>query len=83
MLLATIGLLNPALGRLAAPLATNLLGFMALAAVLTDLFLLAVVFRDLQTRGHVSRAVLWGGLTVLRGAVCARAERHVRVVGVR
>jgi len=64
MLLATIGLLNPALGRLAAPLATNLFGFMALAAGLTDLFLLAVVFRDLQTRGHVSRAVLWGGLTV-------------------
>jgi len=64
MLLATIGLLNPALGRLAAPLATNLFGFMALAAGLTDLFLLAVVFRDLQTRGHVSRVVLWGGLTV-------------------
>jgi hypothetical protein len=56
MLLATIGLLPPAIGRI--PLAASPLAYFGL----TDLFVGACLVYDRVTEGRVSRAFLWGGL---------------------
>jgi hypothetical protein len=66
MLLATITLLNPALGRLVGSyLDVGLFGFLLLIFLLTDLFVIVAVAYDLRIRGHVHPALVRGGLTVV------------------
>jgi hypothetical protein len=59
MLLATIGLLPPAIGRI------PLLGAPLAYFGLTDLFVGACLAYDRVTEGRFSRAFLWGGLFVV------------------
>lgn len=65
MLLATIGLLNPAIGRLVGPLASDFAQFIVLISAPTDAFVVSVVLYDLWTRRSVHAATIWGGLTVV------------------
>jgi hypothetical protein len=65
MLLATLSLLNPAVGRLTAPFATDIPSFMALAASLTNALIVIVILRDLWTGQRVHPAVIWGGVPVV------------------
>ena len=65
MLLATIGLLNPAIGRLTGPLATDFSHFIVLISAPTDAFVVLVVLYDMWTRRRVHPATIWGGLAVL------------------
>jgi hypothetical protein len=66
MLLATITLLNPALGRLVGSyLNVGLSGFLVLIFLLTDVFVIAAVVHDRRTRGKVHPALLRGGLAVV------------------
>jgi hypothetical protein len=65
MLLATLSLLNPAVGRLTAPFATDIPSFMALAAGLTNALIVIVILRDLWTGQRVHPAVIWGGVPVV------------------
>ncbi len=66
MLLATITLLNPALGRLAPTyLSVGLTGFLVSIFLLTDLFVIAAVLYDLRIRGNVHPALARWGLAVV------------------
>jgi hypothetical protein len=66
MLLATITLLNPALGRLVGTyLNVRLNGFLLLTFLLTDVFVIVAVLYDLRIRGNVHPALARGGLTVV------------------
>lgn len=65
MLLATIGLLNPAIGRLTGPLATDFSSFIVLISAPTDAFVIAVVLYDIWTLRSVHPATIWGGLTIV------------------
>jgi hypothetical protein len=66
MLLATITLLNPALGRLVGRyLEVGLSGFLILIFTLTDVFVIVAVLHDLRTRRNVHPALVWGGSTVV------------------
>lgn len=66
MLLATITLLNPALGRIVGSyLPVGLIGFLVLIFVLTDLFVIAVALHDLRVRGHVHPTLIRGGVAVM------------------
>jgi hypothetical protein len=66
MLLATITLLNPALGRLVGSyLGVGLAGFLLLIFLLTDVFVIVAVLYDLQIRGSVHPALVRGGLAVV------------------
>jgi hypothetical protein len=65
MLLATIGLLNPAIGRLTGPFATDFSSFIVLISAPTDAFIVLVVLYDLWTRRSVHPATIWGGVTIL------------------
>lgn len=61
MLMATIGLLPPAIARLPHVGAAGPLAFFGL----TDLFVVACLVYDRVTRGRVHPAFLWGGLAVV------------------
>jgi hypothetical protein len=66
MLLATITLLNPALGRLVGSyLGVGLSGFLLLIFLLTDVFVIFAVLYDLRIRGNVHPALVRGGLAVI------------------
>ena len=66
MLLATITLLNPALGRLVAGhLGVGLAGFLGFTFLFTDVFVLIAVLHDWRTRGSVHPAMIRGGLVVV------------------
>jgi hypothetical protein len=66
MLLATITLLNPALGRLVGSyLTVGLSGFLILIFLLTDIFVIVAVLYDLRSRGNVHPALVRGGLVVV------------------
>jgi hypothetical protein len=66
MLLATITLLNPALGRLVGSyLGVGLAGFLFLIFLLTDVFVVLAVLHDLRIRGNVHAALVRGGLAVV------------------
>jgi predicted outer membrane lipoprotein len=66
MLLATITLLNPALGRLVGSyLAVGLSGFLLLIFLLTDVLVILAVLYDLRIRGNVHPALVRGGLAVV------------------
>jgi hypothetical protein len=66
MLLATITLLNPALGRLVGSyLGVGLSGFLLLIFLLTDFFVIFAVLYDLRTRGRVHPALVGGGVAVV------------------
>jgi hypothetical protein len=66
MLLATITLLNPALGRLVGRyLPIGLSGFLLLIFLLTDLFVVGAVVHDLRMRRPAHPVYVWGGLAVL------------------
>ena len=66
MMLATITLLNPALGRLVGSyLGVGLSGFLVLIFLLTDVFVLVAVVHDLRTRQSVHRTLVRGGLAVV------------------
>jgi hypothetical protein len=65
MLLATIGLLNPAIGRLTGPLAIDFSSFIVLISAPTDAFVILVVLYDIWTRRSVHPATIWGGLTIV------------------
>jgi uncharacterized membrane protein YozB (DUF420 family) len=66
MLLATITLLNPALGRIVASyLGVGLVGFLVLIFVLTDFFVIAAAWYDLRVRGRIHPALARGGLAVI------------------
>lgn len=66
MLLATITLLNPALGRLVGRyLDVGLLGFLVMIFTLTDVFVIVAVIHDLRTRRSVHPALVWGGSAVV------------------
>ena len=82
MLLATIALLPPALGRWPLPPFILRLGAPGIFG-LADLALVPLVAWDLTTRGRIHRATLWGGLAIvvslpLRLAV-ARTEAWVTI----
>ena len=64
MLVATIALLPPALGRCPLPSFILHLGVTGIFG-LADLALVPLVAWDLTTRGRIHRATLWSGLTVL------------------
>lgn len=66
MLLATISLLNPAVGRwpLAILQGAGVTASMASFAI-TDLFLVAGLLYDLWSRGRVQPAYVWGGLFLI------------------
>ena len=64
MLIATIALLPPALGRCPLPSFILHLGVTGIFG-LADLALVPLMAWDLTTRGRIHRATLWGGLTVL------------------
>lgn len=66
MLLATITLLNPALGRIVGGyLGVGLFGFLLLIFLLTDVFVILAIWNDLRARGKVHPALLRGGLAVV------------------
>ena len=66
MLLATITLLNPALGRLVGSyLGVGLSGFLLLIFLFTDFFVIIAVLYDLRTRGHAHPALVRGGFAVV------------------
>jgi hypothetical protein len=66
MLLATIILLNPALGRLVGSyLNVGLTGFLVLIFVLTDLFVVVALLHDLRVRKSVHPTLAGGGLAVI------------------
>lgn len=66
MLLATITLLNPALGRMVGRyLPIGLSGFLLLIFLLTDLFVIIAAVHDLRTLRRVHPVYVWGGLAVL------------------
>lgn len=66
MLLATITLLNPAIGRLVASyLGVGLSGFLFMTFVLTDVFVLIAVLSDWRVRGNVHPALTRGALAVV------------------
>jgi hypothetical protein len=66
MLLATITLLNPALGRLVGRyLDVGLSGFLVLIFALTDVFVIVAVLHDLRTRRAVHPALVWGGVATV------------------
>lgn len=66
MLLATITLLNPALGRLVGSyLGVGLFGFLVLIFLLTDMFVMVAVVHDLRTRRSVHPTLVRGGLAVV------------------
>jgi hypothetical protein len=66
MLLATITLLNPALGRIVASyLGVGLVGFVVLIFVLTDLFVIVAAWYDVRATGRIHPALARGGLAVI------------------
>jgi hypothetical protein len=66
MLLATITLLNPALGRMVGSyLRVGLSGFLLLIFLLSDVFVIFAVLHDLRIRGNVHPAFIRGGLVVV------------------
>jgi hypothetical protein len=66
MLLATITLLNPALGRLVGRyLGVGLSGFLLLIFLLTDVFVIIAILHDLRIRGRVHPALIRGGFVVV------------------
>jgi hypothetical protein len=64
MLVATIALLPPALGRCPLPPFIFRMGVPGIFG-LADLALVPLVIWDLATRGTIHRATLWGGLLVV------------------
>jgi hypothetical protein len=66
MLIAMVGMMGPAIGRLPMP------GFLPPPVVifgLPDLYLLALVGWDLATRGRLHKATLWGGAFLIGSQV--------------
>jgi hypothetical protein len=62
LLLATIGLLPPAIARL--PFPPDLPGGIVTIFLLSDLAVLPLVWFDLKTRGRIHPATLWGSLLI-------------------
>jgi hypothetical protein len=65
MLLATISLLNPAVGRLIGRLDVSLSGFIFLIFAVTDVSVIAAVIYDLSSRRHVHPALAWDGSALM------------------
>lgn len=65
MLLATICLLPPAVGRWPLPQAAYVVGVPASFFALADLAIVPLIAWDLISRGRIHRATLWGGLAIV------------------
>ena len=66
MLLATISLVNPALGRIVGGyLGVGLTGFLVLIFLLTDVLVIVAALYDVRIKGRIHPALVYGGLAVI------------------